>query len=76
MNAGTHAGAPSEKRVDQRMTGRNQLGVGMGRKLGLGMLGVVGKSPVLKFLMSYAVLWLHQLALALYTEGKYACSPK
>lgn len=37
MNAGTHAGAPSEKRVDQRIMGRNQLGVGMGRKLGLGM---------------------------------------
>ena len=37
MNAGTHAGEPSEKRVDQRMTGRNQPGVGMGRKLGLAM---------------------------------------
>lgn len=55
MNAGTHVGAPNEKRVDQRMTGRSQPGVGMGRRLGLGMVDADGKQLILKLFENFAL---------------------
>jgi hypothetical protein len=47
MTIGTHGGEFSEARVAHRITGRNQPGVGRGRRFGFIEIGPVGSFAII-----------------------------